>query len=77
MPKRNIEFFIIDMLVAMNTIQRKTNTAETPEELLQDEDAWFIVTRQLEIIGEAMRQILATLPSTDKGPSHWRKTLLI
>lgn len=63
------------MLVAMNTIQRKTNIAEIPEELLRDEDAWFIVTRQLEIIGEAMRQILANLPSADKVPSHWRNVV--
>lgn len=58
MPKRDLEFFIIDMLVAINTIQRKTKSITTPESLLQNEDAWLSVTRSLEIVGEAMKNIL-------------------
>jgi uncharacterized protein with HEPN domain len=58
MPKRDLEFFIIDMLVAINTIQRKTKSIETSESLLQNEDAWLSTTRSLEIIGEAMKTVL-------------------
>ncbi|MFH1253912.1 MAG: hypothetical protein V1646_00590 [bacterium] len=58
MPKRDLEFFIIDMLVSINTIQRKTKSITTAESLIQDEDAWLSVTRSLEIIGEAMKNAL-------------------
>jgi uncharacterized protein with HEPN domain len=75
MPKRDSEFFIVDMLIAINTVQRKTGLMQTPENLLRDEDAWFTVTRQLEIIGEAMRQILNYAALTYTAPSHWRNVV--
>ena len=58
MPKREGEFFIIDMLVALELIQRKTESMVTSDELLRDEDAWLAVTRSLEIVGEAMNHVL-------------------
>lgn len=60
MPKRDLEFFVIDMLVAINTVQRKTKSIKTPESLLQNEDAWLSVTRSLEIVGEAMKNVLTS-----------------
>lgn len=58
MPKRDFEFFVIDMLVSLNTIQRKMKCIANFEELVQNEDTWLIVTRSLEIVGEAMKSIL-------------------
>jgi uncharacterized protein with HEPN domain len=58
MPKREIEFFIVDMLVALDLIMRKTESMTVSDELLYDEDAWNIVSRALEIVGEAMKNVL-------------------
>lgn len=58
MPKRLIEFFLIDILIALNTVSRKTQGMQISDDLLHNEDAWLSVTRSLEIVGEAMKYVL-------------------
>jgi uncharacterized protein with HEPN domain len=72
MPKREIAFFVIDMLIALETIQRKTKNLSTPNELLENEDAWFAVTRGLEIVGEAMKYIMASYALGHLRKSSWQ-----
>ena len=72
MPKREGEFFIIDMLVALELIQRKTESMVVPEDLLRDEDAWLAVTRSLEIVGEAMKHVLESTTLKDLTKPAWR-----
>ena len=72
MPKRSVEFFIIDILLALNAVSRKTQSITTANQLLRDEDAWIIVTRQLELVGEAMRNILACDTIKSLAKPAWR-----
>lgn len=58
MPKRLVEFFLIDILIALDTVSRKTKGMQISDDLLHDEDAWLSVTRSLEIVGEAIKYVL-------------------
>ena len=58
MPKRSVEFFMLDILVAIDTIQRHSATIKNSNDFAADETRYNVILRQLEIIGEAMKQIL-------------------
>jgi uncharacterized protein with HEPN domain len=66
MPRRPIEFFLVDILVALDTVRRKTECMKESVDLLRDEDAWLGVTRSLEIVGEAMKYVLESEKLTPK-----------
>jgi uncharacterized protein with HEPN domain len=63
---RSPEFFLIDILIAIDKIKRKTATI-TFEDYRKDEDCVDATLRNLEIIGEATNQLL-------KQPSFLDKT---
>ena len=72
MPKREVEFFIIDVLIALDTVKRKTQSLCDADQLLHDEDAWLAVTRSLEIVGEAMKMIVGNADLKPFIKSYWR-----
>ncbi len=72
MPKRKVEFFIVDILVSLDIIKRKTENIDYSDQLLQDEDIWLIVTRSLEIIGKAMKYILEVQTLSKYIKPEWR-----
>lgn len=74
MPKRTIELFIADIFVAIDTINRYTKKVGTVSALMGDEVASIIVTREFQIIGQAMKNIIDSA-DIDKGSINpeWRK----
>jgi uncharacterized protein with HEPN domain len=58
MSKRKIEFYILDILIAIDKIKRYTKKISNGTELLNDELSWDATIRELEIIGEATKILL-------------------
>jgi len=58
MSKRDIEFYIVDILIAYNKIKRYISDIKTATELLYSELIWDGTIRELEIIGEATNRLL-------------------
>ena len=69
MHKRHPEFFVIDILIAIDKLNRKI-VGLSFEEFLSDEDAVDVTMRNLEIIGEAASQLL-------KHPDFLEKTDIV
>jgi len=72
MPNRLSEFFVVDMLVAIDKISRGVADL-TFETFVSDEKEVDSVLRNLEIIGEATGQLLKTDDFLDKANEEWRK----
>ena len=75
MSKRDVEFFIVDMLVALETIQRYAAQFKSSDDLIRDEAAWSVVTRQLEIVGEAMKSVLGSEKFKQVVKPSWRNVV--
>lgn len=58
MSKRAIEFFIIDILIAINKVKLYSKDAKNAEEFLHDEKSFDATMRELEIIGEASKHLI-------------------
>ena len=58
MSKRDIEFYIVDILIAYNKIKRYIENIDNATDLLYSELVWDGVIRELEIIGEATNKLL-------------------
>ncbi len=58
MSKRAIEFFIVDILIACDKIKRYSEDFSNGDELLHDEKSFDAVMRELQIIGEATKQLI-------------------
>ena len=59
MSKRPAEFFLLDILVAIEKIRYLRNQHSTPEELKFDFTHWDSVIREFEIVGEAAKRLIA------------------
>jgi len=58
MSKRLIELFVIDIIIAIDKIKRYTDSFNSADELLHSEMQWDATIRELEIIGEATKNLL-------------------
>ncbi len=58
MPKRYPEQFAIDVLICFDTIYRFMAPIKSAYQFVSDEATFIVVTRELEIIGEAVGNIL-------------------
>jgi uncharacterized protein with HEPN domain len=58
MPKREVEFYIVDIFIAIDKIDRYTLNILSAEQLLHSELEWDATIRELEIIGEATNSLL-------------------
>jgi len=58
MSDRDYSFYIVDIFIAMNKIQRYTHTFENAQDFLDSELEWDGAIRELEIIGEATNYLL-------------------
>jgi len=72
MPDRLSEFFVVDILVAIDKILRGT-AGLTFEQFVSSEKEVDAVLRNLEIIGEATGQLLKVDDFLDKDNEDWRK----
>ena len=75
MSKRNTLFFVADMLVAIDLIQRTTDSINLADDFLTDETASTICSRELEIIGEAMKYVLEDPLAKPFHKEYWRKVV--
>jgi len=58
MFKRDVSFYIIDIFIAIDKIDRYTKSFNNAQELLYSELEWDGALRELEIIGEATNYLL-------------------
>lgn len=58
MSKRITEFFIVDILIAIEKVKRYTNDFTSSQEFLYDEKSFDATMRELEIIGEATKHLI-------------------
>jgi uncharacterized protein with HEPN domain len=72
MPKRQSEFFVVDILVAINKIRRKISDISF-EEFVANENTVDAAMRNLEVIGEATNQLLKVPSFLEKTNVEWRK----
>ena len=59
MSKRDISLYIVDTLIAIDKIKRYTAKYDDAEGLLASEEGWDATIRELEIVGEATKKLLA------------------
>lgn len=58
MSSRNISFYIVDIFIAIDKIQRYSFDFQDADELRHAEQSWDATIRELEIIGEATKHLL-------------------
>lgn len=58
MSKRISEFFIVDILIAIDKVKRYTHEFKSSQEFLYDEKSFDATMRELEIIGEATKHLI-------------------
>ncbi len=58
MSERDLALFIVDILIAIDKINRYTKNFSTSDELLYNELVWDGVIRELQIIGDATNKLL-------------------
>lgn len=72
MSKRFAEFYIVDVLIAINRIKRYVLDFKDVNEFVSDEKCFDATMRELEIIGEAIKRILASEGMKHLTKSEWR-----
>lgn len=72
MPKRFIEAFFLDILVAIDVIKRCTKDMAVPEDILKDEFKYNTILRSFHIIGEAMSHVLDEKSLKESVKQEWR-----
>jgi uncharacterized protein with HEPN domain len=72
MHKRSPEFFLVDILVAIDKIKRKTSNISF-NNFVSDEDRVDSVLRSLEIIGEAVGLLLKSYDVLSGTDVPWRR----
>jgi len=58
MSKREIELYIVDILIAIDKIKRYSKKFDSAQNLLHSDLEWDATIRELEIIGEATNKLL-------------------
>jgi uncharacterized protein with HEPN domain len=58
MSKRASELYVLDILIAYDKIMRYTQHIDSGDDLLHDEIIWDATIRELEIIGEATKNLI-------------------
>ena len=75
MPKRLPEFFIVDMLMSIDVISRYMAKIEDAFEFVENEVVFIIVTRELEILGEATNNFLKDKGIGQLAKPTWRQVV--
>ena len=72
MPKTVIELFAIDILVSLEKVKRYSRDYTSPEKLLAEEIVFSAILRELKMIGEGAKRILAHPPYAQYTKPSWR-----
>lgn len=73
MRKRALEFFIVDILIAIDKIKRMMHGINSVEMFIENECVFDAVMRELEILGEATNQLLKSEKFQPFINVEWRK----
>jgi uncharacterized protein with HEPN domain len=73
--KRDIELFILDIFVAIQKIKEYTKDFSDEEELRYSSLHWDATIRELEIIGEALNNLLEDEKFSLLSPTYFRKVV--
>ncbi|MEA3289524.1 MAG: HepT-like ribonuclease domain-containing protein [Campylobacterota bacterium] len=73
--KRDIELFIVDILVAIEKIREYTKLFDNPNDFQHSSLHWDASMRQLEIIGVALNKLLEDDRFSSLAPSYFRKVV--
>jgi uncharacterized protein with HEPN domain len=71
--KRNIELFVLDVLVGINKIKEYTSPFASAEDFRYSPLHWDATIRQFEIIGEALKNLLQNDSFCISAPRYFRK----
>ena len=71
--KRDLELFLVDILIAIQKIRNYTQEFSNVDTLIHNELHWDATIRQFEIIGEALNNLLAEERFSKLSPSYFRK----
>jgi uncharacterized protein with HEPN domain len=75
MPKRGVEFFIIDILLAIYNVKKISAKMKTAHSFEKNRIAYSAIMHELEIIGEAMKYILTSQSLQPHVKPDWKKII--
>jgi len=73
--KRDIELFIVDILVAIEKIKTYTKPFDDASSFQHSSLHWDATMRQLEIVGEALNKLLDDDAFSSLAPKYFRKVV--
>jgi uncharacterized protein with HEPN domain len=73
--QRDLEYFIVDIFVAIDKINRYTKIFNNADELRYDSLHWDATIRELELIGEALNNLLDDDNFSLNVPNYFRKVV--
>jgi uncharacterized protein with HEPN domain len=73
MLKREVEFFIVDILITINKIKRMMHKIDTVDVFVANECVFDAVMRELEVLGEASNHLLKDEKIAPLISNEWRK----
>jgi uncharacterized protein with HEPN domain len=73
--QRDLELFIVDIFVAIHKIKLYTQHFQTAESLRYDSLHWDATIRELELIGEALNNLLDDEEFSKVAPKYFRKVV--
>jgi len=73
--KRDVELFVLDIFIAIFKIKVYSSNFSSAQELLHDSLHWDAAIRQLEIIGEAIKNLLQTKQFHQSSPKYFRQII--
>lgn len=73
--KRDLQLFVVDILVAIQKIKQYTIAFDNPNDFQHSSLHWDATIRQLEIIGEALNKLLEDQQFNSLSPTYFRKVV--
>lgn len=73
--KRDVELFVVDIFIAVFKIKTYSSNFSSAQELLNDSLHWDATIRQLEIIGEAIKNLLLNEQFQHSSPKYFKQII--
>ncbi len=73
--KRDVNLFIVDALVAIKKVEIYVSEFDNKEQFLKSSLHWDATMRQLEIIGESLKNLLDDEQFKKRSPAYFRKVV--
>lgn len=73
--KRDLELFIVDIFISIEKIKSYTQNFNSGDDLIHNDINWDATLRNLEIIGEALNNLLQDESFTSLSPKYFRKVV--